>query len=91
MNDNKKRETLMKKIQMYGFVAHECALYLDCHPQNRQALKKHAEAVNAMNEAVAQYEGLYGPLTANANTGGNNWEWVSGAWPWQNYEVKEVN
>lgn len=88
---NKTRESLMKKIQMYAFTAHECGLYLDCHPNNRQALKKHAEAVKMMNEAVAQYEGMYGPLTANAAMNENGWTWVQGKWPWQNYEAKEEN
>ena len=39
---------------MYGFTAHECALYLDCHPDNRQALERHARAIKAMNEAVEE-------------------------------------
>ena len=85
MTDNR-RESLMRKIQMYGFAAHECTLYLDCHPNNRQALEKRAQAVKMMKEAVAQYEGLYGPLTANAAFG-NDWNWIKGGWPWQNSEV----
>ncbi|MBR5286168.1 MAG: spore coat protein CotJB [Clostridia bacterium] len=84
MTDNRK-DALMKRIQMYAFVAHECALYLDCHPNNAQALERHAKAIKEMNEAVALYEGLYGPLTANA-AGNKDWSWVKGAWPWQNKE-----
>lgn len=85
---NNKRESLMKKIQMYAFVAHECTLYLDGHPNNRKALEKHANAVKMMNEAVAQYEEMYGPLTANSSAANQKggWAWVSGKWPWQ---VKE--
>lgn len=84
MTDNRK-SALMKKIQMYCFTAHECALYLDCHPNNKQALARHAKAVSEMNEAVKQYEGLYGPITVNA-AGGKDWNWVNGGWPWQNKE-----
>ncbi len=84
MNDNRK-ETLMRKIQAYGFTAHECALYLDCHPNNKQALSRYSKAIKEMNEAVAQYEGLYGPITVQA-AGGQSWNWVKGAWPWQNKE-----
>ena len=54
MSDNRK-ETLMRKIQMYAFTAHECALYLDCHPDNKQALAKHARAVKEMNEATKAF------------------------------------
>ncbi len=90
MNNNK-RESLMKRIQMYAFTAHECTLYLDCHPNNRKAMEKHSMAVKKMNEAVAQYEEMYGPLTANsATTDGKyaGWSWVTGKWPWQ---ISEVN
>lgn len=87
---NKSRENLMKKVQMYAFVAHECALYLDCHPQNAKALAKHAEAVKELKEAVAEYENMYGPLTANAAGGNGGWDWVAGKWPWQNYDEKEA-
>ena len=83
---NNRRESLMRRIQMYAFAAHECALYLDCHPNNRKALEKHAHAVKEMNEAVAQYEGLYGPLTERSAGVGDYWNWVKGKWPWQNQE-----
>lgn len=85
MTHDNKRESLMRKIQMYAFTAHECALYLDCHPNNRQAIEKHAKAIEKMREHVAQYESLYGPLTKE-NAGGRDWSWVHGAWPWQNKE-----
>ena len=87
---NKSRENLMRKVQMYAFVAHECALYLDGHPQNTKALAKHSEAVKALNDAVTEYENMYGPLTANASMGNGGWAWVIGPWPWQNYDEKEA-
>ena len=84
MND---RESLMRKIQMYCFTAHECALYLDGHPNNRQALSKYRKAIEQKNEAVKRYEGLYGPITVENAGGGNvGWNWVVGQWPWQNKE-----
>ncbi len=91
MNDNK-RESLMRKIQMYCFTAHECVLYLDCHPNNKKALEKHSEAVRKMKEAVAQYEEMYGPLTAdssNMDRKNYGWDWISGKWPWQITEVND--
>lgn len=88
MNNN--RDSLLKEVQMYGFAAHECNLYLDCHPDNRKALLKHAEMVKKYNEAVAKYESIYGPLTANAANSQAGWDWVSGKWPWQNYGDMEA-
>lgn len=90
MKDSKTRENLMRKVQMYAFVAHECALYLDCHPNNRKALEKHSEAVKALNNAVEEYENMYGPLTANSAKGKGGWSWIAGKWPWQNGDEKEA-
>lgn len=86
MADNK-RQTLMHKIQAYAFTAHECTLYLDCHPNNRKALEMHNKAVKMMNDAVNQYEEMYGPLTADsAGKRNGGWDWTNGKWPWQNEE-----
>ena len=82
--DNKKK-SLMRRIQMYGFAAHECELYLDCHPENKAALEKHKKCVEMMRDAVAEYESLYGALTAKS-AGGRDWGWVKTAWPWQSEE-----
>ena len=83
---DRRRESLMKKIQEQAFVAHECVLYLDCHPNNKKALRRHAEAVKAMKDYTKQYEGLYGPLRAE-DAGGSessdSWNWTKGKWPWQ--------
>ena len=86
---DRKRETLMHKVQMYGFVAHECALYLDCHPNNRKALEKYSAAVKMLDEATAEYENMYGPISCNspANTTQNGgWRWVNGGWPWKPFD-----
>jgi spore coat protein JB len=82
---DKRKQTLMNKIQAYCFAAHECVLYLDGHPQNRKALAKYAEYSAKAKEATTEYESLYGPLTAMSN-GDHHWAWVSGNWPWQNME-----
>ncbi len=86
MNNDKRQESLMREIQINAFVAHECVLYLDGHPTNKRALEKHKEAVERLNKATAEYESLYGPLTAKSAGGNVDWNWVRGKWPWQNYE-----
>lgn len=88
MND-KNRENLMRKIQMYGFAAHECTLYLDCHPDNKKALAKHTEMVKKYNDAMAEYQEMYGPLTANASDNKAGWAWITGKWPWQGTDMPD--
>ena len=69
-----------------AFAAHECVLYLDGHPENKKALEYHRRAVEALNGYTAEYERLYGALTANAQTENAGWGWVRSPWPWQNTE-----
>lgn len=85
MNGDKRQESLMRRVQIAAFVEHECTLYLDCHPNNKRALERHKQAVAELNEAVKEYEAMYGPLTSKS-AGGQDWNWIRGRWPWQNYE-----
>ena len=81
------KSELMRKIQSLAFAKTETELYLDCHPNNLQALEKFQKARDKMNEYVAQYEEMYGPLSAfSAGNANGGWNWVSGKWPWQNKE-----
>ena len=83
---DRKKESLMRNIQRSAFAAHECVLYLDGHPENKKALEYHRRAVEALNGYTAEYEWLYGALTANAQTENAGWGWVRSPWPWQNTE-----
>ncbi len=80
------KEKLMRKIQESSFVALECNLYLDCHPDNQKAQSRRDMAVRAMNENIKKYESAYGPLTAFSDSASHGKKWTSGAWPWQNWE-----
>ena len=35
------------------------------------------------DELTKQYEERFGPLTSDSGSE-NNWEWVTGPWPWEN-------
>ena len=55
---------------------------------NTPALSDYRETVKRLDEAVAQYESKYGPLTAASGAMGERWSWVTGPWPWH-YEFGE--
>ena len=72
----------MLKLQQTGFAVTDLNLYLDTHPDDAQALQAYARAQNAYRAAAAEYQALYGPLTA-ADAGADIWLWGAKPWPWQ--------
>lgn len=83
MGDEKiNRNELMQKIMEYKFAVNDMALYLDTHPCDFNALKKHSEFVENYNNCKSRYEKLYGPLSIYEET--DSWEkWVYEPWPWE--------
>ena len=41
-------------------------------------------ALETYDELLAEFQQAFGPQTAYAADGSSPWEWVQGAWPWQN-------
>ncbi len=79
MNGN----NLMRAIQMYDFYLDELNLYLDTHPNDRQALamfKKYNELRTAAYEA---YVKKYGPVTVDQSSTDSHFNWVDSPWPWE--------
>lgn len=75
-------------IQKLSFVLLEANLYLDGHPDNREALEYYNRTKEQLDAITAKYQQKYGMLTAS-NTGGgeiNEWNWVTTSWPWQTEE-----
>lgn len=82
------RGKLMQKIDALSFAKVELELYLDAYPDCRAALNDYRETLKRLDEAVAQYERKYGPLTAKSGAMGDRWSWITGPWPWH-YEFTE--
>lgn len=79
---DKRFESLMHELQMYGFVLDEARLFLDTHPNDRDALAYYKKYSALYDEAKKEYEALFGPLTANASAAGESWRWIEGGGPW---------
>ncbi len=73
---------LYEEIAALSFCAVEANLYLDGHPNDREALLYLTETVKKLNEKRALYEQKYGPLTAE-NSSGKQFLWSTTPWPWQ--------
>lgn len=79
---DKKFESLTHELQMYGFVLDEARLFLDTHPNDKDALAYYKKYSALYDEAKKEYESMFGPIVANATAAGESWRWIEGGWPW---------
>ncbi len=78
------REKLMRKMMEYDFVVNELVLFLDTHPDNVKALRRHEEMAKKAAAVRAEYEAAYGPVTPSMPAKGDQWAWIDNPWPWDN-------
>ena len=77
------REKALMRVQTYGFALDEAILFLDTHPDNREALDFDHKAQSDYDNAVMIYTSNFGPLQAKAVRNRNGWSWVEGCMPWE--------
>ncbi len=82
MND---RKTLLHRIQVCDFALYEVGLYLDTHPNDKQALEYYGRHLEMSNKAREEYVNKFGPLSARDYNGGS-WKWTDDPWPWETEE-----
>jgi len=77
-------ENLLKKLQELEFAAVELNLYLDNHPENKNALADFNIISKELMQVKKMYEKEMGPLI---NFGFSDsqypWGWVDEPWPWE--------
>lgn len=78
-------QELLNRIRALAFATHEVALYLDTHPNHRNALAYYSRMKNELDAATGEYEMTYGPLSqlSPMTNEENGWLWVKQPWPWQ--------
>ncbi|MCL2678652.1 MAG: spore coat protein CotJB [Clostridiales bacterium] len=77
------RAEMLKKVQTFDFCAHEAALYLNNHPDNKSALAYFNRYLQLARRAAAEYEERFGPLSHQNHDESNRWRWADGPWPWE--------
>lgn len=81
------RTELLKRLQSYNFAAYDMLLYLDTHPDDKKAFQMFQDLVCKTKELKAEYEKMYGPLSAYAAANSACFNWLESPWPWE----KEAN
>lgn len=81
------RRSLLKELSAKQFAFVELCLYLDTHPNDRQAMAKAAEVKQEIKMLTKEFEEKYGPLTLGIDSDEVDFEWINDPWPWE----KEAN
>lgn len=81
MNEN--TNLLLKRIDEASFAMDDVVLYLDTHPDDRDALNFYHYVVGLRKEAMDAYEAQCGPLMPDAVKDNAYWTWLTEKWPWE--------
>lgn len=80
---NETARILMQRINEASFAMDDVVLYLDTHPDDRDALNYYHYVVGMRKEAMDAYESQFGPLMPDAVTSDCKWTWMTEKWPWE--------
>lgn len=79
---NSDKDRLMLEIQKYCFYLIDLGLYLDMHPNDREALKNFNETRNKYYRLINEYNKNYNPLMFIDSTSNDTYKWLEGNFPW---------
>ena len=77
------KEQLLKGIGIVSFVVVELGLYLDTHPNDRNALEYFNHYSRIRNQMTREFSMKYYPLTMDMAEGGRDWRWGAAPLPWE--------
>ena len=78
------RVELITKIQELGFACVDMNLYLDSHPEDKNAINIYNSLGVQFKQAICAYEKRYGPfMNFGHSTSTCPFKWIEDPWPWQ--------
>lgn len=77
-----KPKTPLTELMALEFAVTELGLYLDTHPDDRDAIAVYRDYAERAKASKKAYEDQYGPLTLYAAGGAQRWDWIQAPWPW---------
>ena len=77
------KEKMLRDVQEKSFLAHELLLYLDTHPDDREAFCAYRRALSDRQAAVRDYEQHVRALTPDGLGWRPDFDWVDEPYPWQ--------
>lgn len=80
------KQKAMQKVRACGFALDEARLFLDSHPDCKEALEYYEKHLKLYNKAVEEYENRFAPIGANGAAKNGKWAWATTPWPWERSE-----
>ena len=77
------------ELQTLSFAIVELALYLDTHPNDREALELYQAYQKMYHQGMMEFGDKYTPLTHANPSRGDRYQWPSDPWPWEYAANKE--
>lgn len=75
-------DTPLAEVMALNFVCHELRLYLDTHPDDREAFAALKGMLKLSREAEARYIAKYGPICPADLEYSQKFDWLDDPWPW---------
>ncbi|MDW8802986.1 spore coat protein CotJB [Clostridium sp. A1-XYC3] len=82
MNKEMSKKELLRQITAVNFVLVDLHLYLNTHPNDREALAKHNSLAMQSRMLRENYERCFGPLSYGSCSA-YPWQWINEPWPWE--------
>jgi spore coat protein JB len=76
-------DTPLGELMALCFVVQELGLYLDTHPQDREALSLYTEYVRMLKQGKETFTERYGPIEQTQVTVKSGYSWIDDPWPWE--------
>ena len=89
VNKQEKPVTPKTELQAMGFAIQELALYLDTHPEDKEALALYRAYQKMNHKAMMEYSEKCGPLNHKMPVDDENYSWLCDPWPWEYAANKE--
>ena len=89
VNQKEKPVTPKSELQVLGFAIQELALYLDTHPDDKEALELYRTYQQLYHKGVMAYGEKCGPMTHHMPVDDKDYTWLKDPWPWDIAANKE--
>lgn len=80
---NYDKKKLLHYIDVVSFAVDDAKLFLDTHPDDKEALEFFDSYNKARNRAMSEYGAYFGPLTIREAGNDQEFLWATQAWPWE--------
>lgn len=82
-NSNMNQNDMLRRIMELEFATTDLNLYLDNHPDDREALEMFTKLCAMLKSLEYDYSQRFEPLTACDSKNQTPFQWVQTAWPWK--------